>query len=238
MRAKAGTVRRGDAQRQVRRSEGLRRLGATAMSAVAWDLDGCVIESRTAILPSMQVALAALGLPAVAAADLDFLIGPPLEVGVAQLLGRLGEDPARARDVVTAYRADYREHMLERTTLMPGVADAVRAVAAVRDVCVVTSKPAELSSTIVDHLGLGDVFAFVEGPSLAMEAETKVDTLARAMARLDLTVMVGDRYHDIDAGRAHGLTTIGVLWGMGDAAELADADHVVATPAELVELLT
>jgi phosphoglycolate phosphatase len=50
--------------------------------------------------------------------------------------------------------------------------------------------------------------------------------------------MVGDRHHDVDAGRAHRLTTIGVLWGMGDRDELSQADHVVSTPEELVELLT
>jgi phosphoglycolate phosphatase len=208
------------------------------MKAVAWDLDGCLIESRTAIVPSMRVALEALGLPAVSEEDLYRLIGPPLEVGVAELLARLGEDAAKARDVVVAYRADYREHMLERTTLMPGVDAAVRAIAAVRASCVVTSKPAELSAAIVDHLGLGEVMAFVEGPSLQMEEEAKTETLGRALARLEVGVMVGDRHHDVDAGKAHGLTTVGVLWGMGDADELAHADHVVATPDELVELLT
>jgi phosphoglycolate phosphatase len=208
------------------------------VKAVAWDLDGCLVESRTAIVPSMRVALETLGLPAVSTDDLYALIGPPLESGVAELLTRLGEDPARAVDVVTAYRADYRAHMLDRTTLLPGVADAVRAVDAVRPVCVVTSKPAELSTQIIDHLGLGSVFRFVEGPSLALEQETKTETLARALDRLEIGVMVGDRHHDVDAGRAHGLTTIGVLWGMGDAEELSSADHVVSTPDELVELLT
>jgi phosphoglycolate phosphatase len=210
------------------------------MKAVAWDLDGCLIESRTAIVPSMQVALAALGLPAVEPAELDFLIGPPLEVGVAELLVRLDADPGLARDVVVAYRADYREHMLDRTTLMPGVADAVRAIAAVRPACVVTSKPAALSAPIVEHLGLGDVMQFVEGPSLAMEQETKTQTLGRAMARLEIGVMVGDRHHDVDAGWDHGLLTVGVLWGMGSLEELTDAgaDHVVADPADLVGLLT
>jgi phosphoglycolate phosphatase len=51
--------------------------------------------------------------------------------------------------------------------------------------------------------------------------------------------MIGDRYHDIDAGRAHGLFTVGVTWGTGDRAELeaARADHVVTTPLELEALL-
>lgn len=208
------------------------------MTVVAFDLDGCLIESRPAIRASMRVALAALDLPEASDAMVDRLIGPPLELGVAEMLRDMGEDPGRADDVVRAYRADYRVHMLERTELIPGVAAVVRGMAGAA--CIVTSKPAALAEPIVEHLGLLDALAFVEGPSLDMERETKVETLARAMARLpEITVMVGDRHHDVEAGRAHGLRTVGVLWGMGDAAELADAgaDVVVATPAELSEAL-
>ena len=208
------------------------------MTAVAFDLDGCLVESRGAILPSIRVALVEHGLPALPDDEIAFLIGPPLETGFEELLTRLGADLALARSLVTAYRADYREHMRERTTLIAGMADAVRAVAVARTVCVVTSKPREMATPILEHLGLLDVFAFIAGPSLGMEAETKVETLRGALTRLQIEVMVGDRHHDIDAGKAHGLTTVGVLWGMGDALELDHADHVVATPAELIGLLT
>jgi phosphoglycolate phosphatase len=204
---------------------------------IAFDLDGCLIESRGAIFPSLRVALAAHGLPVLPDEELSFLIGPPLESGLAELLVRLGQDARQAPALVLSYRADYREHMLERTTLMPGIDAAVRTIAAERGACVVTSKPAVLAAQILEHLGLADALAFVEGPDLTMEHETKTETLARARRRGDVQVMVGDRHHDVDAGRAHGLTTIGVLWGMGDDAELAHADHVVATPDELVEIL-
>jgi len=209
------------------------------MSAVAFDLDGCLIESRAAILPSVRVALAAHGLPALPDEEIACLIGPPLELGFADLLRGRGADPSMAPSLVEAYRADYRQHMLDRTTLVPGIDVAVRKVAASRGACVVTSKPAPFSIRILEHLGLLDAFAFVEGPSFETGGvESKVETLGRARARVDVDVMVGDRHHDIDAGRAHGLTTVGVLWGMGDRMELADADHLVSTTDELAALLT
>ncbi|HEX4904264.1 MAG TPA: HAD hydrolase-like protein [Acidimicrobiales bacterium] len=209
------------------------------MTAVAFDLDGCLIESRGAILPSVRVALVEHGLPALPDEDVAFLIGPPLETGFVELLTRLGADVDLAGDLVLAYRADYREHMLERTTVMPGLDGAVRAIAEIRGACVVTSKPAGFATPILEHLGLLDAFAFVEGPSFDVAGhETKTVTLGRALDRLEIGVMVGDRHHDVDAGRAHGLTTVGVLWGMGDATELAGADHVVGEPHELVSLLT
>jgi phosphoglycolate phosphatase len=207
------------------------------VSAVAFDFDGCLVESRRAILPSLRVALVEHGLPALPDEELQFLIGPPLAAGLAELLLRLGEDPSRAPALVTSYRADYRRHMLDRTTLVDGVEVAARKVAAGRGACIVTSKPGVIAEQIAAHLGILDAFAFVEGPSLDREHETKTETLARAMARLDIGVMVGDRHHDVDAGRAHGLRTVGVTWGMGDETELAEADVVVSTPDELVAVL-
>jgi len=46
-------------------------------------------------------------------------------------------------------------------------------------------------------------------------------------ARPELTAMVGDSRHDLEAGRAAGMTTIGVLTGLAQAEELADLADVV-----------
>jgi phosphoglycolate phosphatase len=213
------------------------------VTAVAFDLDGCIIDSVGAILPSVRVALAPEGLADLAADELRGLIGPPLEVGFADLLERHGRDAGSAAAVTAAYRQDYERHMLERTTLVPGMADAVACVAEVRVVCVVTSKPAVFARPILEHLGIMPSLAFVEGPALDAAAEVKQVTLGRALERLGVAAdvtMVGDRHHDIDAGKAHGVRTVGVLWGIGDADELraAGADALAATPDELVGLLT
>jgi phosphoglycolate phosphatase len=52
--------------------------------------------------------------------------------------------------------------------------------------------------------------------------------------------MIGDRHHDIDAGREVGTRAAGVLWGFGDHAELlgAGAHVVVSQPRELLEVLS
>lgn len=204
-------------------------------TAVALDLDGCIVDSTAAILPSVQSALATEGLPVLPEDELRWLIGPPMGAGLAELLVRLGEPASRAPALLATYRAAYRRVMLERTTLVAGMGEAVARIAGQRPVCVVTSKPAVLAEPILEHLGLRPLLALVEGPSLDEPAETKAETLARALTQLPIGVMVGDRHHDVDAGRAHGLTTVGVTWGVGSAAELgeAGADHLVARPADL-----
>lgn len=208
-------------------------------AGVAFDLDGCLIDSLGAILPSVRAALRAEGLPELPDAELLWLIGPPVLTGFRELLRRLDADVARADALIAAYRADYRETMLANTRLVDGVRQAVLAVAQVRPVCVVTSKPQAMAEPIVAHFGLLPPFAFVEGPALDRGDEPKTVTLGRALARMDIGVMVGDRHHDVEAGKVHGLETVGVTWGIGSAAELgeAGADHVVESPDALVAVL-
>jgi phosphoglycolate phosphatase len=52
--------------------------------------------------------------------------------------------------------------------------------------------------------------------------------------------MVGDRRHDVEGARHHGLDTIAVAWGYGDAAEHSEAGAwaTASTPADVVRVLT
>jgi phosphoglycolate phosphatase len=207
--------------------------------AVLFDLDGCLIDSRAGILASVHVAMSACGLAPMPDAELEWLIGPPLRTGFAELCRRVGRDDASlAQALLDAYRADYHDTMLDHTPLVPGVEQLLRSLSASRPVGVVTSKPRILALEILEHHGLTEVFSVVEGPSFDEADEPKVDTLGRALVELDgltASTMVGDRHHDIEAGRAHGLRTIGVTWGIGSTAELgeAGADTIVSSVDEL-----
>ena len=52
-------------------------------------------------------------------------------------------------------------------------------------------------------------------------------------------VYVGDAIHDMAAGKAAGMRTIGVLWGPSDRDELlgAGADELAAVPADLLTIV-
>jgi len=53
----------------------------------------------------------------------------------------------------------------------------------------------------------------------------------------DNVIMVGDRIHDVEGARVHGIDTILVRWGYGGPTEWAKAHSVVDTPRELHEAL-
>ena len=51
--------------------------------------------------------------------------------------------------------------------------------------------------------------------------------------------MMGDRRHDVEGAREHGIDTIGVLWGYGTAEELTSAGAIALaeTPRGARDLL-
>jgi phosphoglycolate phosphatase len=213
------------------------------VEVVCFDLDGCLVDSREAIATCINVGLGAVGVGPRPDVELHRLIGPPLLESYEALLTAAGHDPGSAGRCIDAYREAYREVSLTHTTVVPGIPEVLAELARSRTLAVVTSKPTAAARPLVEHLGLGGLFAAVHGPALDDLVEPKSVTLARALADVAAdvpatrTVMVGDRHHDVDAGRACGTTTVGVLWGIGDAAELAEADLVVDLPDQLVSYL-
>jgi phosphoglycolate phosphatase len=207
--------------------------------AVLFDLDGVLLDSRTAIVRCIEHALRVHGVPVPPSAELERFIGPPLIDGFAELAGA-----DRAASCLAAYRERYVVSSLEETTVVPGAREALAAVAAHVPVVVATSKPWAYAGPLCERLGLALHLRAVVGPELDAPDEIKAVTVTRALAALRLAPgadapLVGDRRHDADAAAANGLRCVGVLWGIGDEAELraAGADPIVGAPAELVSAL-
>lgn len=214
------------------------------LDLVLWDLDGCLIDSTRAITGCIVHALESVGVVAPAPASLTWCIGPPLLDSLEHLLRDAGADPALALRCLDAYRARYVVSSVAETEIVAGVEPVLAAVANHATMAIVTSKPMVAAEPLLRHLGLRDAFAAVHAPDADHHVEPKAVTLARALDDLGSeparTVMVGDRSHDVVAGRTCGTATVGVTWGAGDHAELAaaGADEIVDTPAQLRALLT
>jgi phosphoglycolate phosphatase len=203
------------------------------------DLDGCVVDSSEPILGSLNGALVAAGLEPITAAGLNRVVGPPLVESVPSLLAERGVADPDPTAVIAAYRQRYRTASVELARAYPGMDAAIDALAQLGRIGVVTSKPLVFARPILAELGLLDRFEVVEGPSTDGHEPKRV-TLERALQRLNVAggpdvVMVGDRSHDIAAGRTHGMGTVGVTWGFGSASELtaAGADALVHAPEDL-----
>lgn len=204
------------------------------------DLDGTLTDPYDGITRSVAHAMARLGLPPLEERELRSFIGPPLQDRFAAL----GLDDEGVRQAVDAYRERFSERGLYENRVYDGVEPMLRALtAASLRLAVATSKPTPFAERILAHFGLLDHVELVAGATLDGTRRAKADVIAFALGELGAdaadAVMVGDRAQDIAGARAHGMRSIGVRWGYAEPGELeaADADVIVATPDELVDVL-
>ena len=206
-----------------------------------FDMDGTLIDSEPGIVGGIVHTFERLGQLLPSMDQLRGWIGPPLRDSFHE---RFDGDEVMVEQALSLYRERYDTIGWTEHSVFPGIAEAIPALhAAGHRLAVVTSKNERFARRIVEHLPFGECFDEVVGASDDGARRFKPDLVAEAMRRLALVpaqcVMIGDRRMDIEGARAHGLRSIGVLWGFGDEAELvrAGADVLASTPAELVKLL-
>jgi phosphoglycolate phosphatase len=203
---------------------------------ILFDLDGTLVDSREGIVRSMAYALGQLGRPVPADEVLRATIGAPLHLSFAHLLKT--SDEALAWEAVRLYRVRYEEAGIFEQTPYPGMRELLCGLRGPdRRLCVATSKPEKYARIIVAHFGLGDALDAVYGSEMDGTRTGKPELLAHVLAGEDAdparTIMVGDRVHDIDGAQGHGLATAAVMWGYGTRVELAGADWICETSADL-----
>ena len=97
------------------------------MKAIFLDLDGTLIDSRADLATAVNRTRRELGLPELPAAQVVSYVGE----GMRQLVMRaMPELPGRLDEATARARAHYGAHLLEQTTLYPGVAEGLRLLGA------------------------------------------------------------------------------------------------------------
>ncbi|WP_117000234.1 HAD hydrolase-like protein [Desertimonas flava] len=214
---------------------------APVRKVALFDLDGTLSASEPGIVSSLVAAMAAEGLPIPSAELLRTAIGPPFAIG----LPAIGVPLDRLEAVTARYRDTYGVTGLFDTAVFDGVVemlDALRTAGLV--MAVATSKPEHNALRIVEHLRLVDYFDAIAGADLETGRVDKAGVIARALDLLGVdagpsVVMVGDRHHDVDGAREHGIDSITVGWGYGTLDEHVAAAPFAhaATPADVVRTI-
>ncbi|CDZ49545.1 HAD hydrolase-like protein [Neorhizobium galegae] len=207
-------------------------------SAILLDLDGTLIDSEPGILSSCRAALRALGHTTDPAMDIASIIGPPIEDVMRYLLQPFGD--SRVSEAVEAYREDYGTRGLLLSELYDGIADALFAMRETGvSLYLATSKRAVFARKILENKNLAPLFDGIYGSVPGQDIDHKPELISHILAETSLTadqcIMVGDRKFDVAGAHANRMRAIGVLWGYGSREELeiAGADRLIETPAEL-----
>ena len=198
--------------------------------ALLFDLDGTLIDSIELILSSARYAFEGFVGRAPTDDEWRALIGRPLVDSFREFVPH---EPEVERLV-----ARYREHQLLHHDRLVHAYDGVVAVIeqfarAGYPMALVTSKADWLARRALVHVGLDDVIPVIVGCDSTSRHKPHPEPVHHALALLRAeagdAIFVGDSPHDVEAGRAAGVYTIGVTWGAFTVEEMtrSGADLVI-----------
>ena len=149
------------------------------------------------------------------------------------------------------YISYYKEHSVENTVLYPNVISVLESCKNKNiPLGVVSNKPAAISRRILSLFQIDTYFDAIIGPEDTGKTKPAPDGLALALKimsekhseeiPLSETLMVGDSYYDIQAGKNLGCLTCGILGGYGkiskDDKAKPSADFYLDYVGDLVEV--
>jgi phosphoglycolate phosphatase len=182
-------------------------------TALLFDLDGTLVDSRRDIADACNVARVAHGLPPL---PLDAIL-PMVGDGARLLVARAFDaapDSALVEAALATFRASYLARPVVHTALLPGVRDALGVARSLELPCaVVTNKPHDVTLLVLDALAIRLFFRAIwggdDGPLKPSPAGV-LDVIARLGVSASSAWMIGDGPQDIGAGKAAGCFTVGI----------------------------
>lgn len=211
--------------------------------AVVFDLDGTLVDSASDLLAALNLLLGEKGLRAITLDEIKLMIGDGALKLVERALAATGGEAAEAPAAVVRFVKLYSGNAVESTRMYPGVAETLLALhTAGTPMALVTNKPYAATMAILAALDLGRMFGAVVGGDTIPQRKPHPGPILHALEALGVAparaVMVGDNYHDIEAGHAAGCKAVAVTYGYSHRphSELG-ADAVIDAMPELLRVL-
>lgn len=203
-----------------------------------FDLDGTLIDSKRDLANSVNATREFMGLARIESETVSTWVGNGAPVLMRRALGPevSEEEVERALAHFLSY---YREHMLDYTTLYPGVRESLDRLQAGRvPMAVLTNKPVRFSRTLIDGLGLGGHFFRIYGGNSFERKKPDpigVDALLEeASVPRDHTMLVGDSAVDVRTARNAQIRCCGVTYGFQPETFEADPPDILVDRMEEV----
>lgn len=217
------------------------RTDLASRQAVIFDFDGTIADTKASIISTATTVLRAWGIPEEDLTRVDQIIGPPFPQAFEEVFGLSHDD---AVEVTRRYRDIYNYLGVESWPAFPGMADLLMHLhVAGKGLAIASSKRSYLVNKGLEDNNIIDLFDAVCAKPHDGGA-TKADCIRKAMDDLgvgvDDALMVGDRFHDVEAAIECGIPCVGVLYGQtADWQELeqAGAVAIASSVAELESIL-
>lgn len=214
--------------------------------AIAFDLDGTLVDSAAGVALALNAALMNAGLPGFELPTVRGWIGDGPDALVQRALRASALEDINPATLAWRLRRDFDEVMLRdpaaQGTAYPGMAELLQVLSDVYPLVVVTNKPTPLARAVLEAAGLLAYFSAVHGADTPAQRKPSPLLIEQAAQQLEIPtaalLMVGDGSHDLQAARAAGCRAAWVSWGYGQAQSLVPADTWrLDAPPELISRL-
>lgn len=209
--------------------------------AVLLDFDGTIADTGEGIFDSVRYAVKAMGFGPLPEEIVHTFIGPPVFSSFKRALNLSDEDSAKA---VEKYREQYIRDGIYRLRLYDGMESLLNDIknSGIK-LAVASSKPENFIVEILRYLKVSDLFDYISAPESDRAPESKTALVERAVTVLNVdkskTVMIGDRYFDIEGAKEAKVDSIGVTFGFGNRDELINsgADYIADNTEDIRRII-
>jgi phosphoglycolate phosphatase len=192
--------------------------------AVAFDLDGTLIDTMSDLTAAVNLMLSMLGARELPESRVRALVGNGVDQLVTRALsesvGSSATHAAQRSAALALFRRLYSQGLFKYSKLYPGVLPTLRSLAdADIRLCCITNKDSVFTEPLLKAAGLSQFLAFTLCADRAEDRKPSPNLLLAACSRLGITpaemLYVGDSSMDIGAARAAGSPVIAVNYGYG-----------------------
>ena len=210
------------------------------INVLIFDFDGVIIDSRDDIAGAVEYSLKHFGRPPLPRDEIISYIG----WGADNLIRSCfkGCDDEVIREAISFYKKYYLDNSVKETKLYKNVEETLDFFKG-KKIALVTNKPEDISLSILDKLGVADRFNIVIGPESLKKLKPDPEGILKVLDAFGedpkKTIMIGDTYTDVEAGKAAGTYTCRVTYGIGSTEDLlkASPDYIVDDIIKLTDII-
>ncbi len=208
----------------------------TDRQLLIFDLDGTLYNTETSFIPAMNAVFRDYGLPVPDKATLLSFVGEPFDIFL-QWLEKVGV-PIIEPGVIDAIIATELRMVRKQGRLYPDVKETLihlRNSGYILVLC--TNATEDYGQAVIHACGIEKLFHHLCFRSAS--DKDKAGMVAALLSRIPhrCAYMIGDRYHDFQAGRENGCRVIGAAYGYARPGELDKAEETIASLRFLIPLV-
>ncbi len=193
----------------------------TDIRALAFDLDGTLVDSAPGLADAIDRTLNDLRLPQAGLERVSTWIGNGADIMMARALTfALGREPQpeEQRDARVLFDRHYADTVDAGSTLFPQVKQTLAALKTTGlPMAIVTNKPTPFVAPLLDSLGIADAFSLIIGGDDVPVKKPHPAAIFMVLGTFGVLpnelLFVGDSRNDIQAAQAAGVPNIGMTFG-------------------------